>query len=80
MWNQLPAIEQYSMDQVCKIPTMENVYLPVDYHLERASTLRAVLLGGKNRQASDELGAKEGEAIIVIAQSNLFFLFFFSSL
>jgi hypothetical protein len=34
MWNQLPAIEQYPMDQVCKIPTMEDVYLPVDYHIE----------------------------------------------
>jgi hypothetical protein len=34
MWNQLPAIEQYPIDQVCKIPTMEDVYLPVDYHIE----------------------------------------------
>jgi hypothetical protein len=42
--------------------------------------LRAVLLGGKNHQASDELGAMEVDDIIVIAQSNLFFLFFFSSL
>jgi hypothetical protein len=34
MWNQLPAIEQYPMDRVCKIPTMEDVYLPVDYYIE----------------------------------------------
>ncbi|KAF1836838.1 hypothetical protein BDW02DRAFT_587065 [Decorospora gaudefroyi] len=34
MWNQLPAIEQYPIDQVCKIPTMEDVYLPVDYDIE----------------------------------------------
>jgi hypothetical protein len=34
MWNQLPAIEQYPIDQVCKIPTMEDVYLPVDYYIE----------------------------------------------
>ncbi|KAF1938110.1 hypothetical protein EJ02DRAFT_447022 [Clathrospora elynae] len=33
-WNQLPVIEQYPMDQVCKIPTMEDVYLPVDYYIE----------------------------------------------
>jgi hypothetical protein len=34
MWNQLPAIEQYPIDQVCKIPTMEDAYLPVDYYIE----------------------------------------------
>jgi hypothetical protein len=34
MWNQLPVIEQYPIDQVCKIPTMEDVYLPVDYKIE----------------------------------------------
>ncbi|KAL6152680.1 hypothetical protein ACJQWK_11170 [Exserohilum turcicum] len=34
MWNQLPVVEQYPMDQVCKIPTMEDVYLPIDYHIE----------------------------------------------
>jgi len=34
LWNQLPAIEQHPIDQVCKIPTMEDVYLPVDYHIE----------------------------------------------
>jgi hypothetical protein len=34
MWNQLPVIEQYPIDQVCKIPTMEDVYLPVDYDIE----------------------------------------------
>ncbi|KAG9185775.1 hypothetical protein G6011_07106 [Alternaria panax] len=34
MWNQLPVIEQYPIDQVCKIPTMEDVYLPVDYQIE----------------------------------------------
>jgi hypothetical protein len=34
MWSQLPTIEQYPMDQVCKIPTMEDVYLPVDYDIE----------------------------------------------
>jgi hypothetical protein len=35
MWNQLPVIEQYPIDQVCKIPTMEDVYLPVDYKIEK---------------------------------------------
>ncbi|KAJ5065642.1 hypothetical protein J3E72DRAFT_185432 [Bipolaris maydis] len=33
-WSQLPAIEQYPMDQVCQIPTMEDVYLPVDPDIE----------------------------------------------
>jgi hypothetical protein len=34
LWNQLPVIEQYPIDQICKIPTMEDVYLPVDYYIE----------------------------------------------
>ncbi|KAE8848123.1 hypothetical protein PTNB73_01965 [Pyrenophora teres f. teres] len=34
LWNQLPVVEQYPMDQVCKIPTMEDVYLPVDWDIE----------------------------------------------
>ncbi|RMZ74234.1 lon protease [Pyrenophora seminiperda CCB06] len=34
LWNQLPVIEQYPIDQVCQIPTMEDVYLPVDYYIE----------------------------------------------
>ncbi|KAI2483974.1 hypothetical protein Ptr902_02914 [Pyrenophora tritici-repentis] len=34
IWNQLPVVEQYPMDQVCKIPTMEDVYLPVDWDIE----------------------------------------------
>lgn len=29
-WNQLQAVEQYLLDQVARIPTMEDVYLPVD--------------------------------------------------
>ncbi|KAF3046796.1 hypothetical protein E8E11_002346 [Didymella keratinophila] len=29
-WNQLQAIEQYPVDQIARIPTMEDVYLPVD--------------------------------------------------
>lgn len=29
-WNQLQAIEQYPIDQIARIPTMEDVYLPVD--------------------------------------------------
>lgn len=29
-WNQLQAIEQYPLDQIARIPTMEDVYLPVD--------------------------------------------------
>ncbi|USP80996.1 uncharacterized protein yc1106_08270 [Curvularia clavata] len=33
-WSQLPVVEQYPMDEVCKIPTMEDVYLPVDYYIE----------------------------------------------
>ncbi|KAF5846586.1 hypothetical protein GGP41_004660 [Bipolaris sorokiniana] len=33
-WSQLPAIEQYPMDQVFQIPTMEDVYLPVDPDIE----------------------------------------------
>ncbi|EUC35937.1 hypothetical protein COCCADRAFT_89515 [Bipolaris zeicola 26-R-13] len=33
-WSQLPVIEQYPMDQVCQIPTMEDVYLPVDPDIE----------------------------------------------
>lgn len=34
LWNQLPVIEQFPIDQVCTIPTMEDVYLPVDYYIE----------------------------------------------
>jgi hypothetical protein len=29
-WSQLQVIEQYPLDQVQKIPTMEDIYLPVD--------------------------------------------------
>ncbi|KAJ8107631.1 hypothetical protein OPT61_g8732 [Boeremia exigua] len=29
-WNQLQAVEQYPMDRIACIPTMEDVYLPVD--------------------------------------------------
>ncbi|KAF1962921.1 hypothetical protein CC80DRAFT_362314, partial [Byssothecium circinans] len=29
-WGQLQVIEQYPMDQIAQIPTMEDVYLPVD--------------------------------------------------
>ena len=29
-WNQLQAVEQYPLDQIARIPTMEDVYLPVD--------------------------------------------------
>lgn len=29
-WYQLKAIEQYPLDRVCRVPTMEDVYLPVD--------------------------------------------------
>ncbi|KAF2036207.1 hypothetical protein EK21DRAFT_96171 [Setomelanomma holmii] len=33
-WNQLPCIEQYPIDQVARIPTMEDIYLPVDDQIE----------------------------------------------
>ncbi|KAH7392487.1 hypothetical protein BKA66DRAFT_439219 [Pyrenochaeta sp. MPI-SDFR-AT-0127] len=33
-WNQLPVIDQYSIDQVARIPTMEDIYLPVDDQIE----------------------------------------------
>ncbi|KAF1851998.1 uncharacterized protein K460DRAFT_260159, partial [Cucurbitaria berberidis CBS 394.84] len=33
-WNQLPVIEQYPIDQVARIPTMEDIYLPVDDQIE----------------------------------------------
>lgn len=33
-WNQLPVVEQYPFDQIAKIPTMEDVYLPVDDQIE----------------------------------------------
>ncbi|KAL6710860.1 hypothetical protein ACN47E_007917 [Coniothyrium glycines] len=33
-WNQLPVVEQYAIDQICKVPTMEDVYLPVDDVIE----------------------------------------------
>jgi hypothetical protein len=29
-WNQLQAVEPYPLDQIARIPTMEDVYLPVD--------------------------------------------------
>ncbi|KAJ4399704.1 hypothetical protein N0V91_009248 [Didymella pomorum] len=29
-WNQLQVVEQYPIDQIARIPTMEDVYLPVD--------------------------------------------------
>ncbi|KAF2130708.1 hypothetical protein P153DRAFT_374595 [Dothidotthia symphoricarpi CBS 119687] len=29
-WNQLPVVEQYPIDMIARIPTMEDVYLPVD--------------------------------------------------
>lgn len=29
-WNQLQAVEQYPLDQIARVPTMEDVYLPVD--------------------------------------------------
>lgn len=29
-WSQLQVVEQYPLDQVAKIPTMEDIYLPVD--------------------------------------------------
>ncbi|KAJ4991040.1 hypothetical protein SVAN01_03390 [Stagonosporopsis vannaccii] len=29
-WNQLEVVEQYPLDQIARIPTMEDVYLPVD--------------------------------------------------
>lgn len=33
-WNQLPCVDQYPIDQVARIPTMEDVYLPVDDQIE----------------------------------------------
>lgn len=33
-WNQLPVVEQYPIDQIAKIPTMEDVYLPIDAQIE----------------------------------------------
>ncbi|KAF1917122.1 hypothetical protein BDU57DRAFT_256354 [Ampelomyces quisqualis] len=33
-WNQLPCVEQFPMDQVARIPTMEDIYLPVDDQIE----------------------------------------------
>lgn len=33
-WNQLPCVEQYPIDQVARIPTMEDVYLPIDDQIE----------------------------------------------
>jgi hypothetical protein len=33
-WNTLPCVEQYPIDQVARIPTMEDVYLPVDDQIE----------------------------------------------
>ena len=29
-WNQLQAVEPYPLDQIARVPTMEDVYLPVD--------------------------------------------------
>lgn len=33
-WNTLPVVDQYPLDQIAKIPTMEDVYLPVDDQIE----------------------------------------------
>ncbi|KAH7399110.1 hypothetical protein DE146DRAFT_522294 [Phaeosphaeria sp. MPI-PUGE-AT-0046c] len=33
-WNQLPCVDQFPIDQVARIPTMEDVYLPVDDQIE----------------------------------------------
>lgn len=33
-WNQLPCVEQYSMDQVARVPTLEDILLPVDDQIE----------------------------------------------
>jgi hypothetical protein len=33
-WNQLPCVDQYPIDQVARIPTMKDVYLPVDDQIE----------------------------------------------
>jgi hypothetical protein len=33
-WNQLPCVDQYPIDQVARIPAMEDVYLPVDDQIE----------------------------------------------
>ncbi|CAO2650874.1 Nn.00g091710.m01.CDS01 [Neocucurbitaria sp. VM-36] len=33
-WSQLPCVDQYPLDQVARIPTMEDVYLPVDDQIE----------------------------------------------
>lgn len=33
-WNQLAVVDQYPLDQTAKIPTMEDVYLPVDDQIE----------------------------------------------
>jgi hypothetical protein len=29
-WSQMQVVEQYPLDQVARIPTMEDIYLPVD--------------------------------------------------
>lgn len=34
LWSQLPCVDQYLMDQVARIPTMEDIYLPVDDQIE----------------------------------------------
>jgi hypothetical protein len=33
-WNQLPVVDQYPIDQVARIPTMEDIYLPIDDQIE----------------------------------------------
>jgi hypothetical protein len=33
-WNQLPCVEQYPMDQVARVPTLEDVLLPIDDQIE----------------------------------------------
>lgn len=33
-WNQLAVVDQYPLDQIAKIPTMEDVYLPIDDQIE----------------------------------------------
>lgn len=33
-WNQLAVVDQYPLDQTAKIPTMEDIYLPIDDQIE----------------------------------------------
>ncbi|KAF2256834.1 hypothetical protein BU26DRAFT_413186 [Trematosphaeria pertusa] len=50
-WNQLQVVEQYPMDQVQRIPTMEDVYLPVD---EIDDDVKYDLLNKDLEEAMDE--------------------------